>query len=271
MDITIYLEIAGILVALIVGYFGIRYAILTLRETQKQTQLAEKSLSLEGMDKSLYNNKPTPQGVVLAISNSPPYMREKIIESLIGLKVKWELSFSEIKLKKDNIYKLTFYASDDIPMIDCEVDITKYPQFKIMKNLQKVRVFGEISSINFYILVELKNCFFEFDIEDILPTKKELTSKEFSKESSSDINLQTPKFHVHETIVMFVLQALDDTFFRDRTTPHIAKLTGIDETDALRLLDDLANLEYVEKLPFKNQPLWSITPKGQEYLKTLKN
>ena len=195
----------GILVAIIIGYIQIREAKkqneltkLSLEnkkpepisntekqidlpelpnESKKQTVIQEmltgnvinisSEIPIEEMkiNSNDYRKKPTPKEIYKTIADTPPYNQKEIGKSFIKIKVVWDLSFYSMRHDKNNIYSLKFY-SVDVLGVSCNTDITEYPEFKILKRNQKVRVYGEIASVE-TVDFELTDCYFEFlDLEN---------------------------------------------------------------------------------------------------------
>ena len=75
----------------------------------------------------------------------------------------WDSRFSDVYYEKETIYTIAFSPyTNAVPIIHGIADITKFPEFKIMKEGQKVKVYGEIKSFLSDDIICLKNCHFEF-------------------------------------------------------------------------------------------------------------
>jgi hypothetical protein len=99
-----------------------------------------------------YRTHPTPEEIEEEIERLPSFQRESAAQYYVGLKVDWTVRFSGIrKTAKENICTVSAFCESDraIPArIRFDADISKYPQFKILKEKHKLRVRGEISGMD---------------------------------------------------------------------------------------------------------------------------
>jgi hypothetical protein len=95
----------------------------------------------------------TPAGIFAELEKLPPLQREEIAKNYVGINVDWDAEpYSAKRVQKEGsdtkLVDLCFRSTDD-KLIWCDkVDISNYPEFKIMKTGTKVRVTGTISRID---------------------------------------------------------------------------------------------------------------------------
>ena len=134
----------------------------------------------------------TPDQVIESLSALAPFQRDKVAESYVGQSVEWKVSFHNIisisESRKDLLlfnenYQLT-------PAIYCHnVDLQKYPEFKLMKEKEKFSLKGKIKSIQSDTFI-LEDCEYFFISAEHVPTTG--TIQKNSKASE-------PNFSIHDS------------------------------------------------------------------------
>jgi hypothetical protein len=133
----------------------------------------------------------TPDKIIEALEALPPFQRKKISESYIGQIVEWRVTFRNIFNLSGNKVSLFLHNEEDeiIPLIYCDTDLEKYPQFKLMKEQEKFSIRGQIKCVEGHS-IELENCEYAFEGNDSFPSEK-----------ISEINSVAPvqNFHINES------------------------------------------------------------------------
>ena len=75
------------------------------------------------------------------------FQRKSAGQCYIGLKVDWVVRFLSIDgTAEENVYRVIAYEAFRVSsVVRFDVDISKYPEFKILRREHKLRVWGEIS------------------------------------------------------------------------------------------------------------------------------
>jgi len=105
----------------------------------------------------------TPKTILDDIKSAPPLRRDTVAENYTGIKVAWDAYVVGGYPRGDREYFIFLgWKEDKSTVICCYVDVTKYPELKVIKEQQLVNVQGEIESIRQIGDVMLKNCTFTF-------------------------------------------------------------------------------------------------------------
>lgn len=103
--------------------------------------------------------------ILQELEEMPPLHLEDVIQNYIGLSVNWLTEYGSAYKKDDDLIRvlLTLTTKSFRPInVSCEVKLSEYKQFSILKRKAKVRVMGNISKFEPYSF-ELSNVklFFE--------------------------------------------------------------------------------------------------------------
>ena len=113
------------------------------------------------------NDKFSPLNIYGAVQAAPPAQRQTIVQSYVGVRVKWNLAFQNIHVNRfegKEIGSLMFVPAKSVffPWISCEVDLKKYPELKTSNDGDRIEVEGTISSRSMEHEINLKGVSLKF-------------------------------------------------------------------------------------------------------------
>ena len=110
-----------------------------------------------------YRIHPTPDEIVGEIANLPVFQQKAAGQNYTRLHVRWPATFYSIIPHQGNVgFLVMLRYLGGYPWVYCNhVDIQKYPEFKIMKEQERLWVAGEISGVDGNTII-LSKCVFRF-------------------------------------------------------------------------------------------------------------
>jgi hypothetical protein len=102
----------------------------------------------------------SPREIFKYLDSIPPFQRDSIAKNYKDIKVKWDVQFSNYFSSGGIHYLMLTYQGSIFSDILCQVDLVKYPEFRVIQKDQKLVVEGIIDSVD--NKVNLKNCSFTF-------------------------------------------------------------------------------------------------------------
>jgi hypothetical protein len=148
--IAIVVGVVGIFVAVIIGAWQIH---LAKKQQQAPTTIVMNTpgTKLDNTQDTQYKERPLPSEVIDQINNLPVLQQTSASSSYIGIKVIWQTTLCTIdirKVEKKDIAHLMMRDRGTYPWIYCDVELSNYPELKIMKEGHEIWVRGEIKEVD---------------------------------------------------------------------------------------------------------------------------
>jgi hypothetical protein len=102
-----------------------------------------------------------------SVNDASPYQRDEVMAAYSGHEIKWKLEYHSITKKGANFGHIMAREPNGYPWVFFDIDLSLYPQFKIMREGEKFTIMATIESVTAAHDVNLKNIkgieFFEGD------------------------------------------------------------------------------------------------------------
>ena len=104
----------------------------------------------------------TPDGIIRHVLALPPFQRQSAAKNYEGIRVSWRL-----RLFSADAYAGKAYVNGDMTdfssTVRCEVDLDRYPEFKVMEPGRPFWVEGRVSTVDHALrLISLTGCSFRY-------------------------------------------------------------------------------------------------------------
>ncbi len=96
---------------------------------------------------SEYSAHPSPKEIAQSINDLPPFQQITANENYIGINICWDLTLSLVHSKGEDIVSLNCESNGYSRYVNVETSLNKYPQIKVIRKGQRLRVYGEIKDI----------------------------------------------------------------------------------------------------------------------------
>ncbi len=156
--VGIGITIVGTVVAGLILYFV--FGIGKTNDRQKKAVInpqIEPTKQPDNLTKKTYD-KLTPLEIANYLNSLPPLQQEDAANHYKGIKVSWVVRIrSSWKESNGNVRLLTRHGSRPSPAIIFGADLVKYPELKIIKKDEEIKVEGEIDTVSSE-MIKLTNC-----------------------------------------------------------------------------------------------------------------
>jgi hypothetical protein len=129
-------------------------------EPEKTTPVSPSPKTKEVAEKKL---NMSPEEIFAEIESRPLFQQEDARKYYAGLKVKWQLHLSSISMLDEKRARIYMFPTDTIgKVVLCSIEMSHYPQLKVVRTNAVVWVSGEIARID-ELSISLSNTSLEFE------------------------------------------------------------------------------------------------------------
>jgi hypothetical protein len=104
----------------------------------------------------------SPFDITEQLNNTPPMQVDNVAKNYKGINVSWRLNLENAHETSSGLTRLMLLNNGIYPWVFCDIELDKYPQFKIINKNELFTVKGEIESVEGGTIT-LKNCKFKFN------------------------------------------------------------------------------------------------------------
>ncbi len=114
----------------------------TPKENERSVKTPEKRTTVKPARQK--GAKSDPNIIADKIKSTSPYLRKGVEDSYVGLEVDWDLTFTDIDGRENDLVGLTFQSKYTYPVVSCLANLADYPELKTTNTGTKMGVRGVI-------------------------------------------------------------------------------------------------------------------------------
>ncbi len=118
-------------------------------------------------DFSDYKKSPSPAEIREHLDSLPPFQKEVVKDSFVGLKVCWRASFLSVsKSYGSTEHRLSlYYGNNPRDIVACAICVDDYPRLKVALRDERIEIAGTIKSAEFGIELTDVSLFFPSELD----------------------------------------------------------------------------------------------------------